>query len=320
MRYLLLFLCFFLSSCVENLVHISVFSNGNFTIKYNSIGDKKDLTDDDFIHPIDSENLLWVSSMKKKENLQFDSLSTWEKETILKTPTKEKIIFSNSENMQYYIEVEKKDFYFFREYFFKSTVNSLEIDKKYPNIYEYLKVDEDELSWLIPSKEYIIKSSIEDYKTSSDENAIFFERLHNQLSTYIDYVKEKELEEKFNKNSSLIIEDAFKPIVDILPKNFFNDLKPKIDEFEKEFEKNTALMLDSFTFSVSLPGKLHRNNADDYGDEGILYWNFDFDEIAFDDFNMLAKSREFDSFKLQNLIILVILILSVAIWKKTKKE
>ena len=128
------------------------------------------------------------------------------------------------------------------------------------------------------------------------------------------------MEEKFNKNSSLIIEDAFKPIVDILPKNFFNDLKPKIDEFEKEFEKNTALMLDSFTFSVSLPGKLHRNNADDYGDEGILYWNFDFDEIAFDDFNMLAKSREFDSFKLQNLIILVILILSVAIWKKTKKE
>lgn len=321
MRFLLLFFCFFLSSCVENLIHISVFSNGTYTIKYNSIGDKKDLEDNDFIHPTDSENLYWVSSIQKKESTQFEALNTWEKETILKTPTKEKLIFSNSDNMQYYIEVEKRDYYFYSDYVFKSTIKSLEIDKKYSNINQYLKVDEDNLSWLIPSKEYIIKSSIEDYRMFSNESDIFFERLNNQLSTYIEYAKEKELEEKFNKNSSLIIEDAFRPILDILPKNFFKDLKPKIDQFEKEFEKNTALMLDSFTFSVSLPGKLYKNNSDDFLDgDNIIYWNFDFDDIAFKDFKMFAHSREVDSFKIQSLIILVILILSVAIWKQSKKK
>ena len=103
MRFLLLFFCFFLSSCVEKLIHISVFSNGTYTIKYNSVGDKKDLEDNDFIHPTDSENLYWVSSIQKKESTQFEALNTWEKETILKTPTKEKLIFSNSDNMQYYI-------------------------------------------------------------------------------------------------------------------------------------------------------------------------------------------------------------------------
>ena len=155
----------------------------------------------------------------------------------------------------------------------------------------------------------------------SNESDIFFERLNNQLSTYIEYAKDKELEEKFNKNSSLIIEDAFRPILDSLPKNFFKDLKPKIDQFEKEFEKNTALMLDSFTFSVSLPGKLYKNNSDDFlNGDNIIYWNFDFDDIAFKDFKMFAHSREVDSFKIQSLIILVILILSVAIWKQSKKK
>ena len=36
--------CMLLTACVENLIHISVFPSGEYSIKYNSIGDKTDFS------------------------------------------------------------------------------------------------------------------------------------------------------------------------------------------------------------------------------------------------------------------------------------
>ena len=41
--------------------------------------------------------------------------------------------------------------------------------------------------------------------------------------------------------------DALSPMKRRLPKNFFSDMTIIIDDLEKEFEKNTNLMLDGFT-------------------------------------------------------------------------
>ena len=42
-RKISIFLIFFLCSCVENLIHISIFDNGSYIVNYTSIGDKDDL-------------------------------------------------------------------------------------------------------------------------------------------------------------------------------------------------------------------------------------------------------------------------------------
>ncbi len=62
-RKILFFLGFFLVSCVENLVHIQIFDNGSFSVKYNSIGYKSDLLDSNFIHPISNDKHSWITSL-----------------------------------------------------------------------------------------------------------------------------------------------------------------------------------------------------------------------------------------------------------------
>ena len=85
---------FFLTGCVENLVNISVLHDGSYLVKYTSIGSKADLIDADFKHPESDKNHQWVTTLasSKKE--------IWEKETILSTPTRKKLIFSNPSSLQ----------------------------------------------------------------------------------------------------------------------------------------------------------------------------------------------------------------------------
>ena len=63
----LIIACMLLTACVENLIHISVLPNGKYSIKYNSIGDKSDLENDDFLHPENTALIKWSSTMTSLE-------------------------------------------------------------------------------------------------------------------------------------------------------------------------------------------------------------------------------------------------------------
>ena len=141
-RKIVFFLLFFLVSCVENLVHIAIFDNGSFSAKYTSIGHKNDLLDSDFTHPKSDDKYIWLTSLSKKsENLGDD---VWEKETILSTPTKTKLTFSNPSSLQYDINVSKNSYLFWDSYTFQSNIKNLEIDLKYPEIVNFLNINEDD--------------------------------------------------------------------------------------------------------------------------------------------------------------------------------
>ena len=127
------------------------------------------------------------------------------------------------------------------------------------------------------------------------DNKIFFEKINNQLGSYFDYVKKDSLIEKININSSLIVKDALKPMINNLPRNFFKDIEPVINFHEKEFEKNTELMNDSFTFQLLLPGKIKKHNMVEEPvvskeDNFNLYWEIEFQDISQDNFEMYGKS------------------------------
>ena len=206
---------FFLTGCVENLVNISVLNDGSYLVKYTSIGSKADLIDADFKHPESDKNHQWVTTLasNKKE--------IWEKETILSTPTRKKLIFSNSSSLQYDIDISKKSSILWTNYYFHSNIKNLEIDKKYPEIKQYLNIDQNELEWMIPVKKYIFSKGVEQYQKKYILNDLTVERIDSQLNSYISYVKEKKLEKKFSENSSQIFLDALKPLKKSLPEFFF---------------------------------------------------------------------------------------------------
>ncbi|MEE3301817.1 MAG: hypothetical protein VX176_01965, partial [Candidatus Neomarinimicrobiota bacterium] len=177
---------------------------------------------------------------------------------------------------------------------FSAEIYDLRIDEKYPSIVDFLDVEADSISWLLPAKKYIIDSALLEYKQSFD-NKIFFEKINNQLKSYFDYVKKDSLIEKININSSFIVKDALKPMINNLPRNFFKEIEPVINFHEKEFEKNTELMNDSFSFQLLLPGQIKQHNMVEEPvfskeDDFNLYWEIEFQDISQDNFEMYGKS------------------------------
>jgi hypothetical protein len=309
-----------MTACVENLIHISVLPDGKYSIKYNSIGDKIDLENKDFIHPKNSELVKWATTMTFLDEKDVISKNlNWEKETISTEPINKKMSFTDSQSLIYSIGVDKKGYFFWDRYSFKSTVNSLAIDKKYPSIVEYLDIEADSLSWIVPAKKYIIKKSLTEYDKQADLNIIFVERVNNQIDSYFSYAEERELTDKFDKNSSIILKDALKPISMTLPRNFFQDMEIFVDKYEADFLKNTELMNDYFQFNINLPGVIRSNNAQSNSD-GLLVWSFDFDNIAKDQFKMYANSIRINKLRIQLLLVMVIVGFLGILWNQKLKK
>ena len=285
-----------MTACVENLIHISVLPDGKYSIKYNSIGDKIDLENKDFVHPKNTELVKWATTMTFLDEKDiFSKDLNWEKETISTEFINKKMSFSDSQSLIYSIDVDKKGYFFWDRYSFKSTVNSLSIDTKYPSIVEYLDIEADSLSWIVPAKKYIIKKSLKEYDKQAELNIIFIERVNNQIDSYFSYAQERELIDKFDKNSSIILKDALKPISTTLPRNFFQDMEIFVDKYEADFLKNTELMNDSFSFQLLLPGKIKKHNMVEEPvvskeDNFNLYWEIEFQDISQDNFEMYGKS------------------------------
>ena len=313
---LLIIVCMLMTACVENLIHISVLPDGKFSIKYNSIGDKIDLENKDFVHPKNTESIKWATTMTSLDGK--DRLSknlNWEKETISTEPINQKLSFADSQSLIYSIDIDKKEYFFWDTYSFKSNVNSLAINKKYPSVIEYLDIEADSLSWIVPAKKHIITKSLEDYDKKAQVNSIFKERINNQINSYFSYAKERDLIDKFDINSSIILKDALKPISKNLPRDFFKDMEIFVDKYESEFLKNTALMNDYFQFNINLPGIVRSNNAQSISD-GLLVWSFDFDNIASNEFKMYANSIRINKFRIQLLLGLIIVGFLGILWNK----
>ena len=303
----LIILSVMLSSCTWNMIQISVLPDGNYSIVYESNGNRLDIDNNDFLHPEDTAR--WLTTLKKDSNDEIV------KKTINVKPIKGKIVFVDEESLNYFINIEKNEYFFWDEYYFSSIVYDLAIDKKYPSIVNFLDVEGDEISWILPAKKYIIKTSLLEYQDSLT-NDIFFEKINNQITTYFDYVEKDSLIDKIDINSSLIIKDALNPMVNKLPKNFFLEIQPIIDFHENEFEKNTALMNDYFLFNIELPGKMQHHNGEN--EEGILFWEIDFNEIATDNFEMYGKSIIIKKWRIL-LSIFLVLVLPLYRLKAIKK-
>lgn len=308
-----------MTACVENLIHISVLPDGKYSIKYNSIGDKIDLENKDFVHPKNTELVKWATTMTFLDEKDiFSKDLNWEKETISTEFINKKMSFSDSQSLIYSIDVDKKGYFFWDRYSFKSTVNSLSIDTKYPSIVEYLDIEADSLSWIVPAKKYIIKKSLKEYDKQAELNIIFIERVNNQIDSYFSYAQERELIDKFDKNSSIILKDALKPISTTLPRNFFQDMEIFVDKYEADFLKNTELMNDYFQFNLNLPGIIRSNNAQSNTD-GLLVWSFDFDNIAKDQFKMYANSIRINKLRIQLLLVMIIVGFLGILWNQKLK-
>ena len=103
--------------------------------------------------------------------------------------------------------------------------------------------------------------------------------------------------------------------------NRIQKIVKEINDLEKEFEKNTNLMLDGFTFSVAIPGHLRNTNATFISEnDNTIYWEFDFNDIATSHFNMYAHSIVINNLSIQLFLLIILLVFIGFLWKKRSKK
>jgi hypothetical protein len=68
-----------------------------------------------------------------------------------------------------------------------------------------------------------------------------------------------------------------------------------------------------------LPGIVRHNNAESISD-GLLVWSFDFDDIAKDEFKMYANSIRINKFRIQLLLIMIVVGFLGILWNQKLKK
>ena len=84
----------------------------------------------------------------------------------------------------------KNSYFFWDLYTFQSNIKDLEIDLKYPEIINYLDIDEDDLSWLVPAKRYIFSESINS-GDNRPEKRVPMSRLRSTIAKRLVSVKQE---------------------------------------------------------------------------------------------------------------------------------
>jgi hypothetical protein len=80
-------------------------------------------------------------------------------------------------------------------------------------------------------------------------------------------------------------------------------------------------MSDNFSFSITLPGKIKDQNADTTNNEtNMVYWEFDFNDIATNPFNMYAHSVVINNLRAQLVFVILMLSFIRLLWKRKQNK
>ena len=311
---LLLFLLFNIS-CVENIIFIQIYPDGQTYLKFVSLGDSTDIHDNDFKHPLKNKSTR-NSSFKliKKDSLWEATTEIIYKDSIFDFKP------SNGLGFNFHRLEEKTMLSTF--YNFKMEFIGRAIKQNYPLLYQTLKENKlDSLDWLPEAMTVIINQSLTDLENESIEikNKINRARLVNHFKNSFSRITTFEELEYIQKNRLEFIKTTIKPFR--LGENFAIKLAKKMKNYENHLTASLGLKDDSFMVKVLMPGEIFSTNALSL-DKDTLVWKFGLDSLLNDNYILNASSLIYSKKKIQKTSILVVcflLIFGIVLVNKQKK-
>ena len=300
---LLLFLLLNIS-CVENIVFIQVYPDGQIYLKIVSLGDSTDIHDNDFQHPLKNKS----NSNSSYNLIKKDSL--WE--TTTEIIYKDSIFDFNpitSLGFNFQRSEEKKTLSTL--YNFKMEFIGRAIKQNYPLLYKALKYNMlDSLEWLPEALTVIINQSLTDLENETIEikNTINKARLVNHFKNSFARITTFEELEYIQKNRLEFIKTTIKPFK--LGENFALILAEKMKMHENRLTASLGLKDDSFVVKLLMPGKMFSANAVSMNQD-TLVWQFGLDSLLNDNYILSASSIKYSKKKIQKTSILVVCFLLI---------
>ena len=324
---ILLFATLFSFQCVETLISVRVFPNGEYFMRIRSEGDRTDILNDDFILPQDNG---WTAEITEQNKSDSDeTIFILETQALLKGKT---IFHQKNEGpspQRHPMNIEKIDRFFSTTYELNKVFKGRRILQKYPLLAQAMAdAGTDSTYGLVESEiiMYCLKTVMENIEIEQ----LLKDRILNHFRG-VFYKAEEEgnllqvLEpsktvnnEKFALPEELI-RSNFVPFESLLPLNFVDRCIEEMKPYIKEANITLELHDDTFKFAGILPGLIIKSNADSISND-TLWWVFNADDFLNDDYMIEAASIIYHPKKVQLTIVVITSILLLILFVKYMKR
>ena len=306
---------FFHTSCVENIIFIQVYPDGQTYLKFISTGDSTDINDQDFRHPFkDDTTVNSASNITKTDSVWTIITEAIYKDSIFAFQPKYSLGFNfmRSEKITSLSSV-----YNFNIEFIGRTIKN-----NYPLLYEALLNNKlDSLEWLPEALTIIINQSLIDLE--NDTTKYNFKnkraRIVNHFKNSFARIKTYEDLKTIQKNRLEYIITTLKPFK--IDSQFCIELAERMKVHEDYLKSSLDLKDDSFIIKLLLPGEILSTNSMSM-DQDTLVWKFGLDSLLNENYLLSSTSVIYSKKKIQKTSILVVcflLIFGIVLVGKQKK-
>ena len=306
---------FFHISCVENIIFIQVYPNGETYFKFISRGDSTDINDQDFRHPFNDDVTIHSSSHITKTD------SVWEitTEAIYKDSI---FIFRPENSLGFSFTRSEKNTSLSSVYNFNIEFNGRAIKNDYPLLYEALLNNKlDSLDWLPEALTTIINRSLIDLQNDTAKHNFKTNRsrLVNHFKNSFARIKTFEHLKSIQENRLEYITSTLKPFK--VSNQFCFNLAERMQVHENYLKSSLGLKDDIFVLKLKLPGEILSTNSMSMNQD-TLVWKFGLDSLLSEDYVLSSKSVIYSKKKIQKTSILLVaflLIFGILLIGKQKK-
>lgn len=302
-------------SCVENVIFIQVYPDGQTYFKFFSVGDSTDINDKDFLHPL-KNNWNGKSSFKLSKT---DSIWEMTTEAIYQDSV---FIFEPSNSLSFKMERSEEQRALSSFYNIKMNFIGRGIETHYPLLYKALiNGSLDSLEWLPEAMTVIINLSLIDLEKDTTKNNFNINRgrLVNHFKNSFARVTTFEDLKFIQENRLDFIKNTIRPFK--IGNEFAKNLAEKMKIHEEYLETSLDLKDDSFMVKILMPGEILSTNSLSMNQD-TLVWRFGLDSLLNKKYLLEATSVVYSKEKIQKTSILIVsflLILGIVLVNKQKK-
>ena len=302
-------------SCVENIIFIQVYPDGQTYLRFFSVGDSTDIHDKDFQHPF-KNNWNGNSSFNLSKT---DSLWKITTEAIYNDSI---FVFRPQNSLSFNIQRTEEEKALSSFYNIKMDFIGRNIKTHYPLLYKALNDNKlDSLEWLPEAMTVIINLSLIDLENDTAKNnyKINRPRLVNHFKNSFTRITTFEDLKYIQKNRLEFIKTTIKPFK--IGDEFSKDLAEKMKMHENYLKASLDLKDDSFVVKILMPGEILSANSLTMNQDTLI-WKFGLDSLLNEDYSLQATSVLYSKKKIQKTSILIVcflLILGIILVTKQKR-
>jgi hypothetical protein len=306
--------------CVETLITVKVFPNGQYLVNFTTRGDSADVFDHDFPHPTGSQ---W-SNRVRKETASDDSNIIWIQESEALLTDTSFLPTASPAPLAHPLTVVKQEGLFSTTYSLEQTFIGRRAYQKYPEFAKSLDsqlIDKDSTRWIAEALYYMVTEAMNDLQadTSLSIAPSLLERIQNHLRGVFYRVNERSMYEDLSR-WQIFLQSSLKPFLAQLPSHYLPALLTAVQVYREELIVTNGLQDDNFIYQALLPGRVIETNADSiFGD--TLKWYFTLEDFINDDYKIQASSILYSTRRIQaGILVAALVVLGILIYLYKKRS